>query len=50
MHKNQEAGSERGREMIETETSQREKAKEVERKKKKRLIGFNRSLTTVEVF
>ena len=52
MHKNQEAGSERGREMIETETSEREKVKRVERKKKKkkRLIGFNRSLRTVEVF
>ena len=52
MHKNQEAGSKRGREMIEIETSQREKVKRVERKikKKKRLIGFNQSLRTVEVF
>ena len=36
MHKNQEAGSERGREMIEIETSQREKVKGVEKKKKKK--------------
>ena len=56
MHKNQEAGSKRGREMIETETSEREKVKGVERKKKKkkkkktRFIRFNQSLTTVEIF
>ena len=54
MHKNQEAGSKRGREMIEIETSQGEKVKRVERKKKKKKkkisIGFNRSLLTVEVF
>ena len=58
MHKYQEAGSKRGREMIETETSEREKVKGVERKKKKkkkkkkktRFIRFNQSLTTVEVF
>ena len=36
MHKFQEAGSKRGREMIEIETSQGEKVKRVERKKKKK--------------
>ena len=37
MHKYQEAGSKRGREMIEIETSQGEKVKKVERKKREEI-------------